>query len=136
MEDKEAKGPIISADSAILSQLRALLILLPHLAAMLRIFMSLGHTCEMLVVSLAFGGHSSHLCLPIPVSCWHIHDYSFQFEPPIYLYQTPLSNGLMLPGSIAVPGQLAWHLLVRDGCRVTRCTYTAKKSSYDGLPAI
>lgn len=29
MEDKEAKGPIISADFAILSELRALFILLP-----------------------------------------------------------------------------------------------------------
>lgn len=51
MEDKEAKGPIISADC---HPIRAVGFahLAPHLTAVLKIFMSLGHTCEMLVVSL------------------------------------------------------------------------------------
>lgn len=91
--------------------------------------MSLGHPCETLVVSLSCVWRTqqppvfTHSCLVLARP-----DCSFRFEPPSYLYQTPLSNVLTLPGSVAVPGQPAWHLLVRDGCRVTRCTYTAKKA--------
>lgn len=53
---------------------------------------------------------------------------AFSSSRPFYLYQMPFSNVLMLPGSVAVPGQPACHLLIRDGCRVTHCTYTAKKA--------
>lgn len=102
--EEEAEGPISAADSAIPA-----CIPLPT-SATLGIFVTgpllwhTGHAIELHFRRDPFGGRISHLCLPAPVSCWHAHDYRLQFQPPIYLYQTTLSDVSPPPGSIAVSG--------------------------------